>query len=336
MAISVVFDAAEKVDDFAHFHAPLSAILGDYYLNFVIYFANSYSFLIIFISVIFFTSKMARNNEIVAILSSGVSFNRLLYPFFISASILVALSVYLNHIVIPDANKVRLAFEEKYTRNPLRFEKINRMMEPGHIVYFNFNHVDEEQKKYLEGFVLRKWEKGKLKSSLFAQRAYNDTVSNKWQLHQYMIRYVGEFGDSIVMGHKLDTTLSFKASELGYRNNYASAMNYSELNDYIEQESQKGSSDVVNYEIEKHSRTAFPMATYVLTLIAVCIAGRKVRGGIGMHLAMGLLIAATYIFSMKMTTVAAAKAGMDASLAVWLPNVIFLLICIPVYRNAQK
>lgn len=336
MAISVVFDASEKVDDFAKFHAPLNAILFDYYLNFVIYFSNSFSFLIIFISVIFFTSKLAKNNEIVAILSSGVSFNRLLFPFFISATILASLSIYLNHFVIPDANKGRLAFEEKYTRNPIQFEKINREMEPGLIVYFNHNLEDENKKNFLDGFMMRKWENHKLVSSIYAQRAYNDTISNKWHLDLYVIRYIGEFGDSLIHGQKLDTTLSFKANELGYRNNYASAMNYSELNNYIEREKAKGSADVVNYEIEKHSRTAYPMATYILTLIAVCVAGRKVRGGLGMHLAIGLLIAASYIFSMKITTVAAAKAGMDPSFAVWLPNVIFLFICIPIYRNAQK
>jgi len=336
MAISVVFDASEKVDDFAKFHAPLNAILFDYYLNFVIYFSNSFSFLIIFISVIFFTSKLAKNNEIVAVLCSGVSFNRLLLPFFISATVLASLSVYLNHFIIPDANKSRLAFEERYTRNPIRFEKINREMEPGLIVYFNLNLKDEYNKNFLDGFLMRKWENNELKSSLYAQRAYNDTVSNNWHLELFVIRYIGKFGDSIIHGQKMDTILSFKANELGYRDNYASAMNYSELNEYIEREKAKGSADVVNYEIEKHSRTAYPMATYILTLIAVCVAGRKVRGGLGMHLAIGLLIAACYIFSMKITTVAAAKAGMDPSLAVWLPNMIFLIICIPVYRNAQK
>ncbi len=331
MVIAVVFDAAEKIDDFIKFNAPLHAIVFDYYVNFVFFYSNAFSSLIIFLSVIFFNSKMARNNEIIAVLSSGVSFNRLLRPYLISATLLAGMSVYLNHFVLPNANKVRLEFEENYMHHPLVYNNVHREVSPGVIIYFKNNYSG-----YLDSYCMEKWENNELKSILFAQQAFEDTVNKTWKLRYYFMRTLGEDRDIITRGDEMDTALGFTVSDFGHRVEFASSMTYGELNRFIESERASGSQEVVLYEIEKHQRTAFPLAAYILTLIAVCISGRKVRGGLGFHLSIGLLMAVAYIFSMKMTTVAATNAGLDASIAVWIPNFIFLLLTVPIYLNAQK
>lgn len=331
MSIAMVFDFAEKVDDFINFGAPVSALIFDYYINFIFFYGNQFSFLIIFISVIFFTSQMARNNEIIAILSGGISFNRMLRPFMISASLLVILSVYLNHLVLPKANKVRLEFEEKYARNPLSLVNVHREVEEGVIVYFNNNAYG-----YLDGFCMEKWDSGNLKSILYAQRAYYDTLNAKWSLSYYMIRYLGDDKDSLLRGDKRDTVFNFSPKDLGYRIEFASSMTTPELREFIRAEKAKGSSKVAFSEIELYQRTSYPVASYILTLIGVCVAGRKSRGGIGLNIALGMFMAVCYIFSMKVTTVAATNAGLNPSIAVWIPNVLFLLLTIPLYRSAQK
>lgn len=331
MSIAIVFDFAEKVDDFINFGAPVNELIFDYYMNFVFFYGNQFSFLIIFISVIYFTSKMANNNELIAILSSGVSYNRMLRPFMLAASFLVISSIFLNHFVLPKSNKVRLEFEEKYAHNLLSLVNIHREVEKGVIVYFNNNHYG-----YLDGFCMEKWEDGELKSVMNAQRAYYDTLQAKWTLTFYFTRYLGDDHDSILRGDKVDTVFNFAPKDLGYRNEFASSMTTPELRRFIAEEKAKGSAKVVFSEIELHLRTSYPIAAYILTLIGVSVAGRKTRGGMGLNIAIGKLMAVSYIFSMKITTVAATNAGLNPSIAVWIPNVIFLLLTIPLYRMAQK
>ena len=329
MMIAVVFDFAEKFDDL--YKAPWQEVLFDYYLNFVFYYSNLFSFLIIFLAVIFFTSKMAKHNEIIAILNSGVTFNRMLRPFFIGATVLVLLSMYLNHFVLPDSNKVRLEFEDKYSQHSLQLNNVHREVEKDVIIYFVHNAYG-----YLDNFFMDKWEDGKLKSTVHAQRASCDSLSNKWQLSNYSIRYIGEEKDSILAGTLLDTVFSFNIRDLGHRMEFSSSMTTPRLIEFINQERQQGNPGVVDYEIELHTRTAYPVAAYILTLIGVCVSGRKSRGGIGWNIMIGLMFAVVYIFSMRIMSVAAAKAGLSPSIAVWIPNVLFLILSIPLYRSAQK
>ncbi|HAA00366.1 MAG TPA: permease [Flavobacteriales bacterium] len=331
MAIAIVFDFAEKVDDFIEFKVSFWDLLTKYYINFVFHYSNLFSSLIIFISVIFFTSKMAKNNELIAVLCSGMSFNRMLRPFFLAATVLVVLSIFLNHLVLPRANKIRLDFEESIARHSVLLNNVHLEVEPGVIVYFDNNHYG-----YLDAFCMEKWEEGSLKSVLTAQRAYYDTLNTKWSLQFYHIRYVSEYKDSIVRGDKRDTTFNFAPSDLGYRNEFSSSMTTPELLRFIETEKRRGSTKVQLSQIELHQRTSYPAAAYILTLIGVCVAGRKSRGGIGLNIAIGLVLAVTYIFSMRLTSVAATNAGLDASIAVWIPNFMFLLLTFPLYRFAQK
>ena len=186
-------------------------------------------------------------------------------------------------------------------------------------------------------FSIEQWgDDGKLSSKLLADRARFDSISGKWVIENYYIRHFSDSIETITRGTKIDTLLALKPSDFGQRISVASTMGYTELNDFIESERKKGSDQTVHYEIEKHQRTSYPFATYILTIIGVSIASRKNRGGIGAHLAVGVLIAVTYIFAMKVTTVAATNAGLNPVLAVWLPNIIYFFISIFVFIKAQK
>ncbi len=337
MAISIVFDISERLDDFLDNNAPVDEIIFKYYVNFVIYYANLFSALLIFISVVLFTAKMAQNTEIVAILSSGVSFKRFLFPYFIASTVLVSVSLYLNHYVLPEANVVRLAFEEDYLRNTYSYKKrnIHREIAPGTIIYF---YKYSARDNIANEFALEKWDEGAMTYKITARVARWDTVGLTWQLDDYFVRDFREMTENIRSGARLDTVLGFTPSDLDFskRINSASSMNYAELNAYIEAETKKGSDKVVHYLIEKHQRTSYPFATYVLTLIGVSISSRKVRGGIGLHIAFGFLTAMSYMFCMKMTTVAATNAGLEPFIAVWLPNVLFLILGLIIYKRAPK
>lgn len=336
MSIAVVFDISEKLHKFVRSQAPISEVLIDYYLNFVFYYGNLFSSLLIFLAVLLFTSQMAQRTEIVAILAGGVSFKRILLPYFISATILVIMSLYFTHYQLPIANQNRLDFENTYLRGKFRIndKNLHRQFDAETIAYFeSFSTINNIGYK----FSIEQWnEDGSLKYKLMADRARYDSLNNKWKIENYYERIYTEDGEELNSGRRKDTTLTLKPSDFGQRLEVASTMGYKELNDFIAAEKRKGSDKTVHYEIEKHQRTALPFATYILTLIGVSIASRKARGGIGVHLAVGVFIAVTYIFALKVTTVAATNAGMNPLLAVWLPNIFFLIIGIFLYFKAQK
>ncbi len=336
MSIAIVFDVSEKLEKFVRSDAPFLKIVFNYYLNFVFYYGNLFSSLLIFLSVLLFTSQMAQRTEIVAIFASGVSFKRFLYPYFIGATILVGVSLYFTHYQLPIANATRLQFEEEYLNKQFRIndKNLHRQFEPNAIAYFeSFSTINNVGYK----FSIEKWgNDGKLESKLLADRARYDSVSGKWEIENYYIRNFTDSLETIEKGKKLDTLLTLKPRDFGQRISVASTMGYRELSDFIDAERKKGSDKTVHYEIEKHQRTSYPFATYILTIIGVSIASRKSRGGIGADLAIGVLIAVTYIFAMKVTTVAATNAGLNPLLAVWLPNIIYFIISIIVFNRAQK
>lgn len=335
MSIAIIFDISERIDDFIKTRPPVTAIIFEYYVNFVIFYGNLFSSLLIFITVIFFTAKMASNTEIVAILSSGVSFNRLLLPYFISAIVLAGLSLYANHWLVPDANKRRLDFENTYIRNP--YQNTDRDMHilvgPGEYVYFESYNV-----KYNKGyrFSLEKWSGTELVSKVMAASCQWDSVKQKWQLEGYHIRTIDGLKEKITEGQKLDTILNLHPKDFEKRLTNTEMMNYSELNIFIDEEIKAGSEYIPYYEVEKHQRSSYPFAAFVLTLIGVSVASRKVRGGIGLHIAIGLLICVSYILAMKVTTVYATNAGLNPIIAVWIPNVLFGLLSVYLYKKAPK
>ncbi len=355
MAIAVVFDISEKTEDFAKTSASVYEIVVDYYLNFIIYYSNLFSGLLIFIAVLLFTSRLAGRSEVIAALSSGVSFPRFVQPFFIAATILTALSLYVNVFLLPHANRTRLAFEKAHIWSTYKLEESNVLREiaPGEIVYFE--SVDMSK---LTGyrFSLEKWVDGQLRFKLMSDRAVYDTISGSWMVHDYMTRKIppdqGAIGiedsngllaekevmlpERIRRGALLDTIIPLKPSDLGQRLDIAAALDRTEIADFIKAEKARGGSKVAYYEVEQKQRTSYPFATYVFTLMGVGIASRKVRGGTGVHMVLGVLLCLLYVFTMKMTTVAATNSAFNPTLAVWIPNIIFGIVGVWIYWKAPK
>ena len=333
MSISIVFDVSEKLNELIANGAPWGEIIVTYYGNFFLHYGVQFSYLLNFISVIWFTSKMANNTEIVPILSSGISFNRFLRPYFISAGILVATTILMYNYILPGSNKARIEFEEKYYRLDIHKNNVRVQISPSEILLFG-NYKSNEQK--VTHFRIEKWEGDTLFSILSAERAYGDSLSNNWRLEQYQKRTFGPFHDNLVAGNELDTTLSFSSSKLVFRENVIEAMDNQELDEFIKEQEAKGSNNVPLYKIEKHKRWASPFAIFILTLIGVSVSSKKARGGLGVNIALGLSIAVLYIFAMQVTTVAALNVGFTPFLAVWLPNILFAFIAYFLYRFAPK
>lgn len=335
MLIAVVFDISEKTQDFARMTASAKEIVFDFYLNFIIYYSNLFSGLLIFIAVLLFTSRLAHRTEIIAMLSSGVSFPRIMWPYFLAATMLTAVSLFINHSVLPAANKVRLAFEEEHIRATYFVDDkhMHREIAPGTIAYFESFKVQE---KMGFRFSLEHWENNVLTRKLNSDRAQYDSVNGSWRISDYVLRTMDGTHERIQRGQMLDTVINLKPSDMGQRWETAMAMSWKELNAHIASKRAQGDGSLMPYLIEKHQRTSYPFATYVFTLIGVSIASRKVRGGTGLHLALGVLLSLLYVFAMKLTTVAATNAGLDPLLAVWIPNMVFGVVGVVIYRRAPK
>ena len=325
LLIVIVFDISEKIDDFLESEVTVKSIIMDYYLNFIPYFGNLFSPLFIFISVIFFTSKMANNTEIIAILNSGMSFKRLLKPFIISAFLLGSLSFVLGNFIIPSSNSERINFENKYLKSKRysRAKNIHMQIQPGQYIYMeSFNSTRNIGYK----FTLENFRNGRLSSKLKSDYIQYDTLSSKWTINKYEIREFSDNGEIISNGARIDTSINLSPYDFIKRKSLVETMNIFELNDYIADEKLKGSEQLVYHQIEKHKRVAFPFASIILTLIAVAIASRKTRGGIGIHLGIGILIAFTYILFMQVSTTFATNSNLHPALAVWIPNLCYMVL----------
>lgn len=334
--IAVVFDISENIDDLIKSGAPFWEILTDYYLNFCFYFGNMLSSFIIFLTIIWITSKLAQKSEIVAMLSSGISFQRIMVPYFISASILVVATLVLSHFVVPSANRAKLDFELRYLKGSLTVaeQNLHREIEPGTIVYF---------KKVFPGqnsgsqFSLEKWKNGKLTFKMFGTNATYNEGSKSWLINNAEMRYFDkDGGETHIFKARLDTTLNMTLNDFAQRSEIVSAMSDSELNKYLEEEKQKGSGKIAHIELEKYNRTAGPFSIFVLTLIGVSLSSRKTRGGTGLHIVLAFVIGFIFIFISRMTTVSAMTIGFPTALAVWVPSILFSFVAIFLYRKAQK
>ncbi|MFT5582080.1 MAG: lipopolysaccharide export system permease protein [Psychromonas sp.] len=334
MLLAMVFDTAERLGEFIDNEATFSDIVFSYYLNFILYYGNTYSSMIVFISVIWFTAKMAQETEIIPILNSGKPFNRFLRPYFIAATLLMIISLVLNHFILPRSNADRLSFEEKYYRNSYHIEDYHAEFPGNRVVYFSSFSASDS---LAHDFVLEKWGKNQnIEYFLKARNAKNIEGTNQWILYDYYERTPSNSGDLIHEGKKKETTFDFRIDEMATRDNIVEAMTYSELKKFIDREKEKGSSKIPSYQIELYQRTSLPFATYVLTLIGVSVASRKKRGGIGINIAIGLGIVFVYIFAMKVMAVAALNVGFPAGIAVWVPNILFSCVAYLLYRGAIR
>ena len=333
--IAVIFDLTEKVDDIFEKDSPVSELVMDYYVNFIPYFANLFTPLFVFIAAVFFTSRMASRTEIVAILSSGVSFARLLRPYIFSAVLIGLVSFLLNSFVIPKANASRLKFEYKYLKYNWKrnYNNLHRQISPGTFIYLD-TYTKSTQTGYR--FSIEKLKDRKMLYKLSADYLKWDSVGQKWTLENYVLREFKGKKESIKVGAKLDTTFSFKPADFDIADDDVQMMDIFELNGFIERERSKGSEFIDYYILEKHRRLANPVANIILTLIAVAMASRKVRGGIGMHIGIGIGISFSYVMFMQVSSVFATEGGLNPAIAAWVPNIIFLMLALILLRKAPK
>ena len=334
MILATVFDLAEKLAEFLSNEATMYDVVTKYYVNFILFYGNMFSSMIVFVSVIWFTSKMAQDTEIIPILNSGKPFSRFVRPYMIGATILMIFSLVLNHFVIPKSNKVRLQFEEKYYRDAMYIQDYHAEYPNNQVVYFSGYSAESG---IVENFVFEQWDdNGELVYFIKAGLAENQNHDNNWVLKNYFERTIADPNDIIHEGVKKDTVFDFSINEMATRENIAEAMTFFELKDFIKRETLKGSAMVPTYEVELYQRTSYPFATYILTIIGVAVASRKKRGGIGVNIALGLGIIFIYIFAMKVTSVAAINLGFTTFLAVWIPNVLFAGVAYVLYRAAKR
>ncbi|MCI6492390.1 MAG: LptF/LptG family permease [Bacteroidales bacterium] len=336
IGIVIIFDISEKIDDFVSKEAPLKAIIFDYYLNFVPYFMNMFSPLFVFITVIFFTSKMAADSEIIAILSCGISFHRMMVPYIFSASLIALLSLCLNLFVIPESNKTRLDFENKYVKT--RFMSVGRnvhyQISPGEFVYAeSFSSWNKTAYR----FTLERIEDNKLISKISAESAVYDTTSGKWRLKKYFIRdYNEDLTDQIRSGEQLDTTLALSVKDFYLTENTVETLTYKELNELIATQRMRGDANVKFALIEKHTRFALPFSAFILTIMGVSLSSRKRRGGIGWNIGIGIALAFTYILFLRFSQMFVHTGVLPPWIALWLPNVLYAFITAFLYRIAPK
>lgn len=336
IGIVIIFDISEKIDDFVSKEAPLKAIIFDYYLNFVPYFMNMFSPLFVFITVIFFTSKMAADSEIIAILSCGISFHRMMAPYIFSATLIAMLSLCLNLFVIPDANMTRLEFENKYIKT--RFKSVGRnvhyQISPGEFVYAeSFSSWNNTAYR----FTLEKIEDNKLVSKISAETAVYDSNTGKWRLKKYFIRdYNEDLTDNIRSGRQLDTTLALTVNDFYMTENTVETLNYKKLNELIETQRMRGDANVKFALIEKHTRFALPFSAFILTIMGVSLSSKKRRGGIGWNIGIGIALAFTYILFLRFSQMFVHTGVMPPGIALWVPNIVYAFITAFLYKIAPK
>ena len=349
LCIFIVFDISEKLQDFIAEKIPLKEIIFDHYLNFIPYYGNLFSPLFTFIAVILFTSKMAYKTEFVAILSSGTSFKRILRPYMIGATLITVMSLILNHFIIPKSNKIRIGFEDKYINNGYNTEDINihKQIAPGTTLYManydNFTNTanqvsiekiaNNKQVSMLKAETM-KWDSLKAEWTLInvfeRKLIYTELDSVKSGLPKYVYKETHSF--TPVKQLKID----FSPRDMLRFQSKIEVLQYFELKQFIIKEKQKGSGRIEFFEVEMYKRTAFPFATFILTIIGVSISSRKVRGGVGLHIALGLVLSCIYILFMHISTTFATSGLAQPMIAVWIPNVIFSFVAFYLYTKAQQ
>jgi lipopolysaccharide export system permease protein len=335
IAIAVVFDFSEKIDDFLKTNAPVDEIILNYYFNFIPYYIGLLSPLLIFIAAIFFTSKMANNTEIVAILSGGVSFRRLLYPYFVTALFLSVLTYFLNSYIIPNANKVRVEFENTYINNKYIYKERNI-----HIQLDDSSYAYMESYNNQEGigyrFTLEKFSGKELKYKLIADQIRWDSTQKNWKIQSYSIKRINGLYETVERAGSKDTVLNMSPSDFERKDNSIASLTNTEMKAYLDKERKRGASGLEAYEIEYYKRFAMSFSTFILVLIAVSLCSRKVRGGVGAQLGIGIGSSFAYILLMQFTTTFALKGGLHPAISVWIPNVLFTIYGLYLLKIAPK
>ena len=337
IVIVVIFDISEKIDNFVKYEAPLKAIIFDYYLNFIPYFMNMFSPLFVFITVIFFTSKMAANSEIIAILSCGISFHRMMVPYIFSATVIALFSLGLNLFIIPNSNKVKVEFENKYVEPGKSYgntRNVHYQIAPGEFVYVeSFSSWNNTAYR----FTLEKIEDNQLVSKLSAETAVWDTTFNGWTLKKYFIRdYTGALEDKVRSGARLDTVINLSVNDFYFKKKTLESLSYGELNDLIATQKMRGDTNVKDALIEKNKRFSMSFSAFILTIMGVALSSKKRRGGIGWNLGIGIALSFSYILFQRFSEMFVYTGLMSPTLALWTPNFIYTVIAAVLYKIAPK
>ena len=338
ISIAIVFDINENLSKFTTLGAPLKAIVFDYYANFVPYFSNLFSPLFVFIAVIFFTSKLAGNSEIIAMLAAGVSFKRLMRPYLLSAALIALVNYYLGSYIIPHGTIVRQDFEAKYKNNKkiTSASNVQLMVGPGVIAYIQ--QYDNNTKSGY-GFSLDKFEKKKLVSHMTASTIRYDSISEDrfhWKAQNYKIRTLRGLREEIKSGAVIDTIIHMEPMDLVYSDGQQETLTSDELRQYISKQIERGSTNVVQYEVEYHKRIATSFASFILTVIGVSLSSRKRKGGMGVYLGIGLALSFSYILLQTISSTFAINADTPPIIAAWMPNVLYAFIAYFCYRQAPN
>lgn len=336
IAIVIIFDISEKINHFVENKAPLKAIILDYYVNWVPYFMNMFSPLFVFITVIFFTSRMAADSEIIAILSCGVSYRRMMRPYIISAALIALLSLSLSLWIIPRANVTRVKFESTYVkhRNPFSTSNVHYQIDTGKFVYVE-SFGSWNNTAY--GFTLEDIKDNKLVSKLSAETAVWDSTKGAWKLNKYFIReYTEGLEDRVRTGSRIDTVINLTVTDFYRNKNTVETLPIGQLDNLISQQKLRGDSNVMYALIEKHTRYALPFSAFILTIMGVSLSSRKRRGGIGLNIGIGIALSFTYILFLRFSQMFVYSGAMAPAVALWLPNLIFGIIAAFLYSRASK
>ena len=338
ISIAIVFDFNENLSKFTQYHAPWRAIIFDYYANFIPYYSNLFSPLFVFIAVIFFTSKLAGNSEIIAMLAAGVSIKRLMRPYMLSCVVIAGLTFYLNSFVIPHGTVIRQNFETLYrnSKKNTSAENVQLFVAKNTTAYIQ-NYDDQYKRGY--GFSLVKIKNKKIVSHLIAMEIQYDTIADSkyhWKLSNWKIRTLKGLKEHIQSGATKDTVLLMEPTDLVYSKGQQETFTSPELLDYISKQTSRGSGNVVQYEVEFHKRIAMSFSSFILTIIGLALSSRKRKGGMGLSLGIGLALSFSYIMLQTVSATFAIQDNTPPILAAWIPNIIFAIIAYFCYRHAPS
>lgn len=335
MAIICVIDFVEKNDDFLEHNLSVKTILFDYYLHMIPYYTNMLSPITVFIATVFVTAKLASHTEIVAILSSGVSFKRMLVPYVIGSVVIGIFIFIFSAWVIPNSNKTRVAFEIKYVKKPYTFEGRNVHFRVGPDTYIYLesynNHANVGYK-----FTLETIKGQELLRKLSAESISWDSTKQKWHMDAYTLHTFNGEKETVAAGGPIDTTLNLLPKDFASTYRLRETLTNAELNKVIEEKQLRGSTDIQEYLTEKYERYSYPFAITVLTIIGVILSSRKVRGGVGLQIALGFILAFVFIIFVMMSRSLAQVGGIPPQLAAWIPLFVFTIIGGVLYRTVPK
>ena len=335
IVIVVVVDVAENIQGFLDHKVPVKDIITGYYLNFIPYFVNLFSPLFTFVAVIYFTSKLSRNSEIIAMLNSGMSFYRLMLPYILSAISIGVLSFYLTNFLIPKTQRGIMEYKEKYMSRQIRSKDIDNHIKTDQNTYA-YVHYWDNANNFGYNFWYESMGDDGVRYKLNSQTINWDTNINSWVLNNYVERTFDGKNETMEVGDKKDTLLNVKIEDFVWVKEGYIMMNYSEIRQFIRDEKEKGSVDIRSYEFEKHRRLAFPFATIILSVIGLCVSSRKSRQGVGLHLLLGLLITFSFIMLLQISQVFAIYGGFSPGWAAWIPNILYTLLCVFLVRRTPK